>query len=67
MRGASIHGRTSGSPTSNKPPFSFSAAKRPNAHVQLQGAFSSRLVILTLHYLMLGHNLMPFAPVCCNM
>ena len=40
---------------------------RPNAHVQLQGAFLSRLVTLILDYLMLAHNLMQSAPVCCNM
>ena len=38
-----------------------------NAHVQLQGAFSSKFVNLNLRYLTLGHNLMPVAPVCCNM
>ena len=43
------------------------ALLRPNAHVQLQGAFSSKAVILILNYLMLGHNLMQVAPVCCNM
>ena len=39
----------------------------PNAHVQLQGAFPSKFAILILHYLMLAHNLMRVAPVCCNM
>ena len=38
----------------------------PNARVQLRGAFFSKLVNLILNYLTLGHNLMPFAPVCCN-
>ena len=38
-----------------------------NAHVQLQGAFPSKFVNLNFRYLMLGHNLMPVAPVCCNM
>ena len=42
---------------------------KPNAHVQLQGAFSSTFVILNFHYLMLAHNptTPQFAPVCCNM
>ena len=40
---------------------------RPNAHVQLQGAFPYGLVNLTLRYLMRGHDPMPVAPVCCNM
>ena len=39
----------------------------PNAHVQLQGALPSKFVILNLKYQLLAHNLMPVAPVCCNM
>ena len=38
-----------------------------NAHVQLQGAFPSKFVNFALLYLTLAHNLMPVAPVCCNM
>ena len=34
--------------------------------VKLRGAFRGGLVILILLYLMLGHNLMPVAPVGFN-
>ena len=40
-----------------------------NAHVQLQGNFLSKFVLLISNYLMLGHNPTHshVAPVCCNM
>ena len=55
-------------PLARKVQMLFSPALS-NAHVQLRGAFGDGLVILILHYLMLGHNPThsPIAPVCCNM
>ena len=38
----------------------------PNARVQLRGVGWDKSAKRTVQYLMLGYNLMPFAPVCCN-
>ena len=43
------------------------ARMRSNTHVQLQGAFWEGLVIQNFRYLMLVHDLLPVARVCCKM
>ena len=55
-------------PPAGKVQMLFSPALS-NAHVQPQGAFLSKFVLLNLKYLMLAHNPTHshIAPVCCNM